>query len=124
MPSTAHIAKSYFAGLQSGDLAQIPYAERVELWTPLAPRGLSEAVLGATAVRAFFAAIVPLIARIEVLNVFENGDWRAGRAHIHLANPERTILHVMDIFHVRDGRIVFQENHFDPRAALPAGGGN
>jgi limonene-1,2-epoxide hydrolase len=112
------IVRTYFDALQSGDVATIPYADDVELWAPLGPDGLTKPIVGAAAVREFLAGVVPVIAGVEITNVFENEDWCAGRALIQLAGPQGAALHVFDIFRIRDGRIVFQENHYDPRPAL------
>jgi ketosteroid isomerase-like protein len=112
------IVHTYFDALQSGNVATIPYADDVELWAPLGPDGLAKPIVGAAAVREFLAGVVPVIGGIEVLNVFENEDWCAGRALIELARPQGGVLHVFDVFRIRDGRIAFQENHYDPRPVL------
>lgn len=118
MPTAKTIPEIYFAALESGDLAAVPYADHARLHAPLGPRGLAEPITGADDIRAFLAGIAPIIERIELLNVFENGEWWAGRARIHLSKPENAKLTVFDIFQVRDGAIEFQENHYDPRPAL------
>jgi hypothetical protein len=116
--STTTIPLLYFEALESGDLSRIPYAEHVQMFAPLGPRGLAEPIIGAAAVRTFLAGVTPIIERVEVLNVFESGDWCAGRARIRLSSPTNAVLSVFDVFRVLDDRIVFQENHYDPRPAL------
>ena len=118
MPDPIDVVRLYFEGLAAGDLARIPYAENVELRAPLAPQGLAEPIAGAAAVRAYLGGVLPLIDRVEILNLFQNGEWAAGRAHIRLKQPVGAVLRVMDVFKVVRGRIVFQENHFDPRPVL------
>jgi hypothetical protein len=114
----AEIASIYFEALRTNEVSAIPYHEDVELWAPLGPDGLNRPIVGIDSVRAFLEGITPSIDDVSVLNLFENGDWQAGRAIITMANPSGAILRVFDVFHVKDGKVVQQENHYDPRAVL------
>jgi len=116
-PKASRIAQRYFDCLVARQPERIPYAPHVELWTPLGPAGLAKPIAGAAAAHAFFGGIAGLIERVEILNVFDDGEWCAFRAHIGLTAPRGAVLHVMDVFRVERDLIAFQENHFDPRPA-------
>jgi hypothetical protein len=115
---TDHIGRIYFESLAKNEVDRIPYAQEVELWAPLGPRGLAEPIRGAATVRDFLQGVTPMIEDIEILNLFTDGEWQAGRALIRMKQPEGALLRVFDFFRVRDGRIVYQENHYDPRPVL------
>jgi limonene-1,2-epoxide hydrolase len=111
------VARAYFRGLAQHDLSGIPWAADVRLRTPLNPEGGSEAeICGRDAVHAFFTPILPALTKVDVLRELTDGDAVAVRALIELANGRR--LHVCDIFIVRDGEIIEQQNYYDPRPAM------
>jgi limonene-1,2-epoxide hydrolase len=112
------IPRIYFEALAANDLARVPYHEQVELWAPLGPNGLARPITGAEDVRSYLAGVTPLIEEVEILNLFENGEWQAGRAFLRMSHPKNALLRVFDVFKVQDGRIIYQENHYDPRAVL------
>jgi ketosteroid isomerase-like protein len=111
------IAESYFAGLARRDMSAVPYADDVQLRAPLNPNGGSTVpYTGKAEVLAYFQPILPNLGEIRVIRHFVGQDWVATRADVGLANGK--VLRVLDAFHVRDGKIVEQENHYDPRPAL------
>jgi len=113
--------ESYFDGMHTHDLTAIPWHAEVRLHTPIGPGGPAEAIVGAEQVRAFFDAIGPAIRSVHLHTVYFSDDLgsAAGHATIDMAEPACQ-LRVLDRFEVDDlGRIVEQENHFDPRLAMP-----
>lgn len=112
------VVRAYFAALSRGDLSAVPWADDAELRAPVASAGSSAPVRGRTAIIALLAPIVANIAHVEVANILVQGEWAAGRAQISLRRPAGAQLRTMNIFRIRDGLIVEQENHFDPRPAL------
>ena len=112
------VAQRYFDGLSRKDMSEVPYAEDAILWAPLGPNGLAEPIRGRDAILAFFAGVFPVLGRVEVKNLFAEGEWACGRAFISLSQPAGAVLRVNDVFRIVDGQIVEQENHYDPRPAL------
>ena len=112
------VAKDYFEALARGDMSGVDYAEDAVLHTPLGPNGPGQPIRGRQAILAFFDGVLPNIERVEVKNLFAEGEWADGRAFISLRQPTGAVLRVNDVFHVVEGSIVEQENHFDPRPAL------
>ncbi|MEO6113284.1 MAG: nuclear transport factor 2 family protein [Sphingomicrobium sp.] len=112
------VAQTYFDGLSGKDMSAVPYAEDAILWAPLGPDGLDQPIRGRQAIMAFFEGVFPILERVELKNLFAEGDWASGRAFISLSQPHGAVLRVSDVFHVVDGQITEQENHYDPRPAL------
>lgn len=112
------VAQNYFDALRRKDMSGVPYAEEAILWAPLGPDGLDQPIRGREAILAFFDGVLPNIERVEVKNLFAEGEWASGRAFIGLAQPSGAVLRVNDVFRIVDGMIVEQENHYDPRPAL------
>ena len=117
-PNGRRIVESYFAALQSGDLASVPWAADATLVAPIAPGGPDRPLVGRDAILEFLRPVVANLARVEVLNILVDGDWVAGRAHLTLSQPAGARLRTMNIFRIQRGQIVEQENHFDPRPIL------
>ena len=116
------VAELYFAGLSQKDVSAVPWAEDVVVRSPLAPDGLDTPVLGAAAVREWFEALFPVLGEIEVIEHYYNEDLTviATRSDVGITDPPCT-LRVVDRFTVNaEGKITEQENHYDPRAAIPA----
>jgi hypothetical protein len=119
------ISEAYFAGLANRDLSAVPYADEVVLRSPLAPPGLAipyerHPLEGKPAVLAWFAGLYPVLGATEIIEHYFNEDLSviATRSDVAIASPPCT-LRVVDRFRVSpDGRIVEQENHYDPRPAL------
>ena len=111
------VAEAYFAGLAAKDLSRIPFASGVRLHAPLAPRGADAPLVGPAAL-AFLEGVLPAITDVRVLDYYVNDDLTGicAEALVGIATPPAT-LRVADRFTVdADGRIVEQENHYDPRA--------
>ncbi|MCA1662361.1 MAG: ester cyclase, partial [Novosphingobium sp.] len=66
----------------------------------------------------YLESVFPILGRVQVQNLFTDGEWACGRAFLHLTQPAGAMLRVNDVFRVVDGQIVEQENHYDPRPAL------
>ena len=112
------VAHSYFDGLSGKNMSAVPYAEDAILWAPLGPDGLEKPIRGRPAILAFFEGVFPILERVELKNLLAEGEWVCGRADITLSQPPGAVLRVSDVFHVIDGQISEQENHYDPRPAL------
>ena len=112
------VAHSYFDGLSGKDMSAVPYAEDAILWAPLGPDGLEKPIRGRPAILAFLEGILPILERVELKNLLAEGEWVSGQAVITLSQPPGAVLRVSDVFHVIDGQISKQENHYDPRPAL------
>lgn len=116
------VVDAYFQALQRKDFGAIPYAEDVSLRAPLAPGGVHRPLVGKQALRSeWWEPLVPALegVRIRVLDYYVNDALTAvvAEAEVTIAvmNPPVT-LRVADRFTVDDdGKIIEQENHFDPR---------
>lgn len=106
-------------GLGAKNFDAIPYDEDVELRAPLCPGGSEQPVVGREALRLEWWAPLPdLIERVELLDTFVNEGENAVAVEFrcHLKQPSCT-LRIMDRFTVTgEGKIIAQENYFDPRA--------
>ena len=118
MEDLKHFARAYFDGLAAKDMSGVPYAEDAKLWAPLGPNGLDRPIEGRAAISAYFENVFPILGRVEIQNLFVDGEWAGGRAFIELSEPAGAKLRVNDVFRIRNGRIIEQENHYDPRPAL------
>ena len=109
--------KAYFDGLSVKDMSRVPWAKDATLRTPLNPAGGESAlILGRKAILDFFNSILPAVGNLRFLRYYlGDGGWVAGQAELTLANSKT--LYVLDAFHVEDGEIVEQQNHYDPRPA-------
>lgn len=113
------IAQAYFDGLAKKDLSQVPYADNATLRAPLNPNGGSANVIqGKNNILAFLTPLLPSLGKINVIRHFVEGDWVATRADVGLAAKPDNPLRVIDAFRIENGKIVEQENHYDPRPAL------
>lgn len=116
------VADAYFQALQRKDFAAIPYADDVRLRAPLAPGGVNRPLIGKQALRSeWWQPLEPALdgVRIRVLDHYVNDMLTAivteAEITITAVNPPVT-LRVADRFTIdADGKIVEQENHFDPR---------
>jgi hypothetical protein len=115
------IAESYFAGMGKKDMSHVPWDDQVVLRSPLAPGGLHTPLVGRAAVLDWFTALCPVLGNIQVIEHYFNEDLTviATRADVGVTDPP-CALRVVDRFTVNaDGKITQQENHYDPRPALP-----
>lgn len=116
------VAEAYFAGLAQRDVSAVPWAADVTLRSPLAPGGLETPLVGRQAVRDWFAGLYPVLGETKVIEHYFNEDLTviAVRADVSITNPPST-LRVVDRFTINAaGEITAQENHYDPRPALPS----
>jgi hypothetical protein len=113
-------AQRYFDGLARKDLSRVPWAEHAELRSPLNPQGgAAVPIVGKANILAFLNPILPNVGKVTVLRHFVEKDWVCTRADVELATQPSVTLRVADCFRIRNGQIVEQENHYDPRPALP-----
>ena len=112
-------AEAYFNGLARKDLTIIPWHDDVIFRGPLAP-GFPEPMRGRRQVVEWFTGLLPALGEVNILEHYCNESLTtvATRADVGLVQPAAT-LRVIDRFVVDgQGRIVEQENHYDPRPAL------
>ena len=112
------IAETYFEALAQKDFAAIPYDDYVVLHAPLAPGGVHNPLRGKEALRTiWWPPLVPALGEVHVIEHYINEQMTAiiTEAEINTVNPKAT-LRVADRFTVNaEGKIIEQENHFDPR---------
>ena len=113
------LARAYVTdALGKKNFDAIPYAADVTLRVPIAPGGSSNAIVGRENARTVWWAPLPgLIGEVEVLDTFVNQDLSAVTVEFlcGIISPPCT-LRVIDRLTVNDeGKIVDQENFFDPR---------
>jgi hypothetical protein len=112
------VAEAYFGALGKKDFAAIPYDEKVILRAPLAPGGVHTPLVGKETLRTvWWPPLVPALGEIHVIEHYINDSMTAiiTEAEIHTVKPPAT-LRVADRFTVSTaGKIIEQENHFDPR---------
>jgi len=120
-----HLARAYVLdGLGQGNFDAIPYVEDVSLRAPLCPCGSDVPLVGRANLREKWWAPLPqLVAGVEVLDTYVNGDLTAVTVEFlcHIRQPACT-LRIVDRFKVNEsGRITDQENFFDPRDVTDPG---
>jgi len=112
------VAEAYFAALTKKDFAAIPYDDYVSLRTPLCPGGVHSPLVGKEALRTiWWPPLVPALGEVKVIDHYINEGMTAIciEALISTVSPPAT-LRVADRFTVNtEGKIIEQENHFDPR---------
>ncbi|MCA1719445.1 MAG: nuclear transport factor 2 family protein [Actinobacteria bacterium] len=116
------VAEAYFRGLQQQDFASIPYDENVTLRAPLSPGGVNRPLVGESVLRTqWWQPLVPALPglQVRILDHYINEPSTAivteAEITITVLDPPVT-LRVADRFTVSDeGKILEQENHFDPR---------
>ncbi len=111
------IVERYFQGIAGKDMSAVPYDDNVELRSPLAPQGLSTPLAGRQAVLDWFASLWPVLGETQVFEHYFNEDLTviATRADIEVTDPPSRI-RVTDRFRITpEGKIVQQENHYDPK---------
>ena len=112
------VAEAYFAALAKKDFEAIPYDDHVSLRAPLCPGGVHTPLVGKGALRTtWWPPVVSAVGEVEVLDHYINDDLTAicTAALIITVSPPAT-LRVADRFTVSaEGKIIEQENHFDPR---------
>lgn len=111
-------ASAYFEALRKKDFDAIPYADGVSLRAPLTPGGMHGPLSGRETLRTDWWAPLPsILGEVEVFDLYYNHELTAviAEAEVEVTNPPAR-LRVADRFTVdRNGRIIEQVNHFDPR---------
>lgn len=113
------IAKNYvLEGLGAKNFDAIPYDDNVELRAPLCVGGSEKPLKGKENLRTQWWAPLPgLIGKVELIDSFANKTNTAVTVEFHceILNPAST-LRIIDRFEINnEGKIVKQENFFDPR---------
>jgi hypothetical protein len=76
-------------------------------------------VAGRAAVEAYLPAILPAIAEVRLVDWYVNESLTAAVGKADLVRTTGSRLRVADLFEIdQAGRIIAQENHYDPRPAL------
>ena len=116
------VAEAYFEALRRQDFSSIPYDDNVTLRAPLTPVGVNEPLVGTEALRTqWWEPMAPALegVQIRVLDHYVNAALTSIIAEAEITMTRVTppaTLRVADRFTVNAaGRIVEQENHFDPR---------
>src|SRR5262245_48549017 len=105
------IVQAYFSALADGNLERVPWANDVVLRAPLAVGPLE----GRPAVEDYLRPFAGKLGEVRLLETFRSSTRDAITAEA-LVGP----LHVVDKFVIRDGRIVEQQNFYDPRPMMDA----
>ena len=119
------IAKNYVQkGLGAKNFDAIPYDDDVILRAPLCPGGSENPLRGKENLRSLWWAPLPgLIGNVQFLDSFVNESHSAVTVEFHceIINPA-TKLRIIDRLVISDeGKIVEQENFFDPRGVTHPG---
>lgn len=113
------IARNYvLKGLDKKNFDAIPYADNVTLRAPLCPGGSANALTGRENLREQWWAPLPsLLGKATLIDTYVNEDNTCVTVELHceILNPSCT-LRVVDRFVINsEGKIIDQENFFDPR---------
>lgn len=113
------IARNYVTrGLGGKNFDAIPYDSNVSLRAPLCPGGSAVPLTGRENLRNIWWAPLPdLVGEVQVIDSYTNRDLTAVTVEFHceILNPKCT-LRICDRFVVNsEGKIIEQENFFDPR---------
>jgi hypothetical protein len=119
------VAKDYVTkGLGGKNFDAIPYHENVVLRAPLCPGGSANPLYGKENLRQQWWAPLPsLVGKVKFIDSFVNEDCTAVTAEFHceILDPSCT-LRVIDRFIINEeGKIIEQENFFDPRDVTSPG---
>jgi len=114
------IARDYVTnGLDGKNFDVIPYDDNVILRAPLCPGGSEIPLTGKENLRNIWWAPLPsLIGKVELIDSYVNEENNAVSVEFHcrITNPA-CVLRVIDRFIINEeGKIISQENFFDPRA--------
>ncbi|CAN5615535.1 hypothetical protein BH10BAC3_BH10BAC3_38440 [soil metagenome] len=114
------IARDYVInGLGTKNFDAIPYDDNVILRAPICPGGSEIPLIGKENLRNIWWAPLPsLVGKVELIDSYTNKENTAVSVEFHceILNPA-CVLRVIDRFIINEeGRIISQENFFDPRA--------
>ena len=113
------IARDYVTkGLGGKNFDAIPYDDDVVLRAPICPGGSATPMTGKENLRSIWWAPLPsLVGEVQVIDSFvnEKNNSVAIEFHCEILNPSCT-LRIVDRFKIsEEGKIIEQENFFDPR---------
>lgn len=114
------IARDYVTnGLSAKNFDAIPYDDHVILRAPLCPGGSEIPLTGKENLRNIWWAPLPsLVGKVELIDSYVNEENNAVSVEFHceIINPA-CVLRVVDRLIINaEGKIISQENYFDPRA--------
>jgi len=119
LPAYKLTAKSYFDGLANRDLSAVPYTDNALLRSPLNPAGGADVpIVGRPNILAFLDSLLPKLGKVEVIRYYIEENWFSVRANLELNTDPPAVLRVVDCFEIKNGRIVEQETHCDPRPGI------
>ena len=112
------VAEAYFEGMAK-DMSQVPWDDHVVLRSPLAPGGLDTPLVGRSAVLGL-PRIFPVLGAMQIIEHYFNEDLTviATRSDVGITNPPLGA-RCGPLHGQRRRKITQQENHYDPRLALP-----
>lgn len=113
------IARTYvLKGLGEKNFDAIPYSDDVTLSAPLCPGGSENPLTGIENLRQQWWTPLPsLLGGVDFIDSYVNNEKNAVSVEFrcHIINPACT-LRIMDRFIINsEGKIISQENFFDPR---------
>ncbi len=116
------IIDGYFAALRQKDFSAIPYDDNATLRAPLAPGGVNQPLRGKNTLHAhWWIPLEPALEGVEItiLDYYFNESLTAICTEavivLNVVSPP-AVLRVADRFTINaEGKIIEQENHFDPR---------
>lgn len=117
--SLHEIARNYvLKGLGEKNFDAIPYVDDVTLRAPLCPCGSEKPLTGKENLRQQWWAPLPsILGNVKFIDSYVNSSETAVTAEFHLEfiNPVCTF-RILDRFTINDeGKIISQENFYDPR---------
>jgi len=116
------IARDYVEkGLGLKNFDNIPYHDNVELRAPLCPGGSATPLRGKEQLREIWWAPLPdLVKSVELFDSYVNRELNGATVEFHCTISEPAcVLRIMDRFKIDEsGKIIVQENFFDPRSVL------
>jgi hypothetical protein len=113
------VAKDYVTkGLGGKNFDVIPYHENVVLRAPLCPGGSANPLHGKENLRQQWWAPLPsLVGKVKFIDSFVNEDCTAVTVEFHceILDPSCTLRVIDRLIINEEGKIIEQENFFDPR---------
>ena len=122
------IVNKYFQAFRHKDFFAIPYDDNATLRAPLAPGGVNQPLVGKDALHAqWWIPLEPALEGVEItiLDYYFNESLTAICTEavivLNVVSPP-AVLRVADRFTINaEGKIIEQENHFDPRDVTSPG---
>lgn len=108
---TEEAVRSYFEGMNSGDISDVPFAEDVYFWGPLVPGGLN----GRAEVSDFLGRVANGENSWSEDVLIVDGNSACSMTRFKPAGWNGSEIRMSDCFEVLDGQITRLELFFDPR---------